>query len=57
MAGVPEDSEADDATRIFRRFLASRREGNIDNVWAPPVAQRVGRRRWAGRAPGRRVHG
>jgi hypothetical protein len=25
MAGIPEDSEADDAMRIFRRFLASMR--------------------------------
>ncbi len=59
MASIPEGSEAGGATRIFGRFLASIREGTIGNAWgaACSLPDGVGRRRRAGRAPGRRVHG
>jgi hypothetical protein len=56
MAGIPEDSEADDATRIFGRFLASMREGNIGNAWAPPARCPTGGEETLGR-PGSRAAG
>ena len=59
MAGNPEDSDADDATRISRRFPRVPAQGSIDNARgvARPLPNGAGKRRWAGGEPGRRVHG